>query len=154
MYPSPENSTTGIAITKGRTKKGAITPKLGEDYLQTEIQIQRSDNSILRQDIQVFRTREQQLYSRNQDLQDKLVEALSPRHSAKTEKVQEQVQSEAVINVDFVGENEFDGPKAVFEAKTKPAKGKESLQPNHPEEVPAKTEGLPEILVKKENLDH
>ena len=109
---------------KGRTKKGAITPKLGEDYLQTEIQIQRSDNSILRQDIQVFRTREQQLYSRNQDLQDKLVDALSPRHSAKTEKVQEQVQSEAVINVDFVGENEFDGPKAVFEAKTKPAKGK------------------------------
>ena len=73
--------------------------------MQTEIQIQRSDNSILRQDIQVFRTREQQLYSRNQDLQEKLVDALSPRHSAKTEKVQEQVQSEAVINVDFVGEN-------------------------------------------------
>ena len=109
---------------KNRTKKGAITPTLGEDYLQTEIQIQRSDNSILRQDMQVFRTREQQLYSRNQDLQDKLVDALSPRHTPKTEKVQQQEQSEAIINVDFVGEHEFDGPKAVFEAKTKPAKGK------------------------------
>ena len=64
---------------RGRDKRKPITPKLDNDYLQTEIQIQRSDNSILRQDIQVFRTREQQLYSRNQDLQEKLVEALSPK---------------------------------------------------------------------------
>ena len=110
---------------RGRDKRKPITPKLDNDYLQTEIQIQRSDNSILRQDIQVFRTREQQLYSRNQDLQEKLVEALSPRHSARKDHDDSRgkEQSEAVINVDFVGENEPGGPKAVFEAKTKPKSG-------------------------------
>ena len=44
------------------------------DFLQSEIQITRSDNNILRQDIQVFRERESQLTMRNSNLENKLIE--------------------------------------------------------------------------------
>ena len=54
-------------------KSRPITPK-EFNSLQTEIQIARSDNSILRQDIQVFRERESQLYRRNVELEDKLLD--------------------------------------------------------------------------------
>ncbi len=53
------------------------------DSLQTEIQIARSDNVILRQDLQVFRERESQLVKRNKELEDKLLK--SHRTAAKDE---------------------------------------------------------------------
>ena len=101
------------------SKRQPITPKLDTDSLQTEIQIVRSDNSILRNDIQVFRERERQLYSRNQNLQDQLVVALSPRPGEGDRKKHKEDKSEVNINVDFVTDEQTGGPKAVFDAKTK-----------------------------------
>ncbi len=111
---------------KGIQRRQPITPKLDSDYLQTEIQIQRSDNSILRQDIQVYRSREQQLYSRNQELTEKLVEVLSPRATSRERTPPSgQEKSEVNINVDFVTDGS-DGPKAIFDAKKAGGGGKKA----------------------------
>ena len=47
--------------------------QLSQDCLQTEMQIARSDNIILRQDLQIFRERESQLMRRNRELEETLL---------------------------------------------------------------------------------
>ena len=116
---SGSESDQGQQNVKILSKRQPITPKLDTDSLQTEIQIVRSDNSILRNDIQVFRERERQLYSRNQNLQEQLVVALSPRPGSGDRKKHREDKSEVNINVDFVTDEQTGGPKAVFDAKTK-----------------------------------
>ncbi len=51
----------------------AAAAAVSSDCLHTEIQIARSDNAILRQDLQVFRERESQLVKRNKELEEKLL---------------------------------------------------------------------------------
>ena len=126
----PSNSSSGASGSESDTnvkylsKRQPITPKLDTDSLQTEIQIVRSDNSILRNDIQVFRERERQLYSRNMKMQEELVQALSPRPGTHQDSGPKKVEdkSEVNINVDFVTDEKTGGPKAVFDAKTKDKK--------------------------------
>ena len=125
----PSNSSSGASGSESDTnnvkylsKRQPITPKLNTDELQTEIQIVRSDNSILRNDIQVFRERERQLYSRNMTMQEQLVQALSPRPGDSGTKKSTEDKSEVNINVDFVTDEKTGGPKAVFDAKTKDKK--------------------------------
>eukprot|EP00093_Oithona_nana_P006108 06108.XXX_302469_306397_1 [CDS] Oithona nana genome sequencing. len=98
----PSNSSSGASGSESDTnnvkylsKRQPITPKLNTDELQTEIQIVRSDNSILRNDIQVFRERERQLYSRNMTMQEQLVQALSPRPGDSGTKKSTEDKSEA-----------------------------------------------------------
>ena len=104
------------------SKRKPITPTLEIDYLETEIQVARSDNNILREDIQVYRHREQQLYRRNQELQETVL-SLSARN---TPTGQKDDKSEMNINVDFVTDEKTGGPKAVFEAKKDQKKGKKA----------------------------
>lgn len=56
-----------------RTKPYAATHGIDIDAIHTEIQVARSDNVILRQDLQVCRDREYQLVHRNKELEDKLL---------------------------------------------------------------------------------
>ena len=94
-------------------KRKPITPTLEIDFLETEIQTVRSDNSILRQDINVYREREHQLYRRNQELQTELI-SLSSRN---TPVDGDGRKSQMDISVDFVTDEAHGGPKAVFNAK-------------------------------------
>lgn len=135
---------------KAIKKRQPITPKLDNDYLQTEIQIQRSDNSILRQDLQVQKLREQQLYARNKELQEKLIEATSPRPHSRDERTPPtgQEKSEVNINVDFVTED-GGGPKAVFETKKEAKTGKKTP----PSRDSSKERGKPAPLKKDLSKD-
>ena len=95
-------------IGKGRP----LTPEQAADFLQSEIQVARADNSILRQDLQVFRERESQLVMRNSTLEDKLIEqgdAILALHSSggRTEPIgsdREEGQGKAGQNVFFQDE--------------------------------------------------
>ena len=99
-----------------------LTPRMEADSLQTEIQIARADNSILRQDIQVFRERENQLARRNMELEDKLIEqsneiiTLAKHRKTPAGSDQDEDKTEVNINVDF---HTTDKPKAVFTEATK-----------------------------------
>ena len=77
---SAENKLPKQQPVKGPRRQSRSPPSsrsaaigLDSDTLQTDIQIARSDNIILRQDLQVFREREVQLVRRNKELEDKLV---------------------------------------------------------------------------------
>ena len=71
----------------------AAANAISSDCLHTEIQIARSDNAILRQDLQVFRERESQLVKRNKELEDKLLLKRTSSSSSKKGKVVESSKS-------------------------------------------------------------
>ena len=119
-------------------KRKPITPTLEIDYLETEIQTVRSDNSILRQDIQVYRDREHQLYRRNQELQNEII-SISQRNTPVGNS-----KSEMNISVDFVNDERTGTPKAVFEAKKGQSKKKQVTESESESDAVAKP------VVKKE----
>ena len=128
----PPRAITPIDIAgKGRP----MTPEAAADFLQSEIQITRSDNNILRQDIQVFRERESQLTMRNSNLENKLIEqsdailALKGVGSKRETPIGDELLTESRVgqmnlNVNFEDDESVDEreEKKVIEEKAKVSK--------------------------------
>ena len=92
----------------------------------------RSDNAILRQDLQVFREREGQLLRRNRELEEKLL--MKKRSKAKVkEPASAKQKAELDINIDFVGSG-----KALIQEKK--VEEKQAEEPPPKVEVPIETE--------------
>jgi hypothetical protein len=132
---SNSSSSSNDIDVKGIQRRKPITPKLDADFLQTEIQIARSDNSILRQDIQVFRERENQLFRRNRELEEHLIAAVSPMPGGGPAD-NETKKSEVNINVDFVSGDDKSPRRAVIEAEV--IKKVKKVEENRETEKPTK----------------
>ena len=109
--PSQDSSNFLPPIEQTTLKEDAIQhgkPSLDEtsitslDELQSQVRTARSDNVILRQDLQSLHDREAQLTRRNRDLEDKLL-----RHRAESvDKDQKKNQrAELDLNIDFTMPN-------------------------------------------------
>ena len=120
--PPREKPPRSITPLESGGKGRPMTPEATADFLQSEIQVQRADNNILRQDIQVFRERESQLVMRNNNLETKLIEQsdaildLTGRKGKKGSTAAEDLR----LNVNF--EDESTDEKEVFEQKSKAGK--------------------------------
>ena len=117
----PRSITPLETVGKGRP----MTPEAATDFLQSEIQVQRADNNILRQDIQVFRERESQLVMRNSNLENKLIEqsdAILEITGKKHKKgaVVEDDKEDLKLNVNF--EDESTDERQIVEQKSKSSK--------------------------------
>ncbi len=128
---------------KGIHRRKPITPKLDSEFLQSEIQIARSDNSILRQDIQVYRARETQLIQRNKELEDKLINVVSPapgRAPPIGGGGGEEDKSEVSINIDFVegDQKTGKGKKVVVKELVKKSDDNNASKPPPQDKKPSK----------------
>ncbi len=104
--------------TAGNTGRKKAPPVKKSDSFQThQIQVVRSDNAILRQDLQVFRERESQLVRRNRELEDKLLLKRMAKAKASSttskKKVPPRKKAEQEISIDFTAPG-----KALVQEKT------------------------------------
>ena len=119
--PPRERPPRSITPLETGGKGRPMTPEATADFLQSEIQVQRADNNILRQDIQVFRERETQLVMRNSNLESKLIEQSDAiLEIAGKKKKGAPIEEDLRLNVNF--EDESTDEKQVVEQKSKPGK--------------------------------